>query len=70
VALPPEGNATDLRNRLIHAQPYTSSKKIQQLGGGRLERPLKDFLGAANHFEEVAIEGSDNSYGDLATARP
>jgi hypothetical protein len=63
-------DAIDLRNRLIHAHPYTSSDGAQQLGGsGGLEWPVADVLGAAKLFEDGAIEGNDTFHGDLAKAR-
>ena len=63
--------AIDMRNRLIHAHPYTATDGSQQLGGGGgLEWPIEEVLGAAKLFEEVAIEGSDIFHGALAKARP
>lgn len=63
--------AIDVRNRLIHAHPYTASDGSQQLGGGGgFERPIEDVIGAAKLFEGVAIEGNDIFHGDLANVRP
>ena len=63
--------AIDVRNRLIHTHPHTASDGSQQLGGGGgLEWPIEDVLGAARLFEKVAIEGNDIFHGDLSKARP
>jgi hypothetical protein len=62
--------AIKMRNKLIHAHPYTTDKGLQQLSGGGHKWPTDAVDATAIMFEETAIAGNDIFHGDLATERP
>ncbi len=60
-----------LRNKLLHAHPYTASSGAQQLSSGSdIKWPIEKVYEAAKLFEDAAITGNDILHGDLARMRP
>jgi len=63
--------AIDLRNKLIHAKPYTAPDRAQQLFyDGGPAWPIEDVYAAAKRFEAVALWAAENFWEDLVKARP
>jgi hypothetical protein len=62
--------AIKVRNKLLHAHPYTAADGTQQLGGGGYQWPLAHVYEAAKMFEDAAILGNGIFHGDLAKVRP
>jgi len=62
--------AIRVRNKLLHAHPYTTPTGEQQLMGASLKWPIEPVNAAAKLFEDAAITGNNIFHGDLAKARP
>jgi hypothetical protein len=62
--------AIKVRNKLLHAHPFTGSDGKPQLGGGGHEWPLHRVYEVAQQFEEAAITGNDIFHGKVAKVRP
>ena len=61
--------AIKLRNKLLHAHPYTASDSTQRLSGGGHDWPIGGVEDAAKSFEDAAIFGNEIFHGDLAKVR-
>jgi len=59
-----------LRNKLLHAHPYTAADGSQQLSGGGVEWPTDVVDEAAKFFEDTAILGNEIFHGELKAVRP
>ena len=63
--------AVELRNKLLHAQPYTAPDRTQQLFyDGGPAWPIDDVYAAAKRFEAVAVWAAESFWDDLVKARP
>ena len=62
--------AIKMRNKLLHAHPYTAPGGAQQLGGGGYVWPIEDVNVAAQFFEDTAIIGNQIFHNDLSKERP
>ncbi len=63
--------AIRLRNKLLHAHPYTASSGAQQLiSGNTLEWPIEKVYEAAKLFDDASSMGSEIFHSDLARVRP
>ena len=62
--------AIRVRNKLLHAHPYTADGGAQRLGSPGLQWPRERVDEAAVLFEDLAVEVLDVFHGDLASARP
>jgi hypothetical protein len=62
-------SAIKIRNKLLHAHPYTASDGAQQLRGGGHEWPISSVEEAAKFFEDAAIFGNAIFHGELAKVR-
>ncbi len=62
--------ALRVRNKLLHAHPFTAAGGAPRLGGGGVEWTDDEIDGAAKTFEDTAIEGNAIFHGALAAARP
>jgi hypothetical protein len=62
--------AIKVRNKLLHAHPYTAADFRQQIGGGGYDWTVERIHDAAKLFEDVAIAGNAIFHGPLAKVRP
>ncbi len=63
--------AIQLRNKLLHAHPYTAFSGAQQLSSGSdIKWPIEKVYEAAKLFEDASIMGNEIFHGDLARVRP
>lgn len=61
--------AINVRNKLMHAHPYTAEGGLQRLGSSGIKWPHEEVDEAAKLFEDLAIEANDIFHGDLASVR-
>jgi hypothetical protein len=59
----------DVRNKLLHAHPFTADGGAQQVGSPGREWSLDRIHDAAKQFEDAAITGNDIYHGELAAAK-
>lgn len=62
--------AISVRNKLLHAHPYTAEGGVQRLGSPGFEWPHGDVDEASKLFEDLAIEVNDIFHGDITSVRP
>ncbi|MBA4158943.1 MAG: hypothetical protein H0X65_15910 [Gemmatimonadetes bacterium] len=63
-------DAIRVRNKLLHAHPYTAPSGHPQLGGGGFKWPLENVHVAARMFEDAAIHGNQILHEELPKVRP
>jgi hypothetical protein len=63
-------SALELRNRLLHAHPYSTPDGVQQLMNRKITFDITTVDDAALTFENVAIEGNEIFHGPLTQERP
>ncbi len=62
--------ALRIRNKLLHAHPYTASDGLPRLLAGDHDWSVEKVKAAAKLFDDAASMGNAIFHGDLAEARP